>query len=59
MCHRAAPSPLGSLSLTGKGQWRETCNLLNSVRESVRCLMKLLTGVRVSILLIRLQEGKC
>lgn len=37
----------------------KTCNLFNSVRESVRCLMKPLTGVRVSILLIRLQEGKC
>lgn len=36
---------------------RETCNLFNSVRESVRCLMKPLSGVHVSILPTRLQEA--
>lgn len=52
MCHLGAPSRLGYFESQCRGQRGETCNLFNSVRESVRCLMKPLTGVRVSILLI-------
>lgn len=40
------------------GEQCGTCNLFNSVRESVRCLMKPLSGVRVSFLLTRPQEAR-
>lgn len=60
ICHLAAPSPWGHFESQCQdiGGW-ESCNLFNSVRESVRCLMKPLSGVRVSILFMRLQEGGC